>query len=223
VKLPHECSKQDLVAAILKAMDLPSDGTLREMRDLMLEQLKEREISLLHLDELQHTVRSNTPKVFEAIQDLVKQLLDRDDWHLHMILSGMPRIHKMRQDRQIGRRTHNFPFHAMVFEADDDLIKDLLKEVANEGCGLAFADELNEPEFRERLCLSVGGAWGTMIEMIQTASFRALARNRTELTLTDFAREFERASGFPDDENIFLAPNFRDLTGLDGLAFMLED
>ncbi|QFY62694.1 AAA family ATPase (plasmid) [Rhizobium grahamii] len=223
VKMPHQCAKRDFVVQILKAMGLPTEGTLAQLRDTMMEQLKEREISLLHLDELQHTVRSNTAKAFEAIQDLLKEMLDRDDWHLHMVLSGMPRIHKMRQDKQIFRRTHNIPFHTMDFEADEDWIKTLMAKVAKDGCGLTFAADVKTPEFRERLSLAVHGAWGTMIEVIQNASFRALDRGRTQLTKVDFAREYEKASGLTDEENVFLVSNYRDLAGSETLVSLMED
>jgi type II secretory pathway predicted ATPase ExeA len=223
LKLSSRCSSAaDIIRALLKLMNLPTEGKVTELQEELLRQLKEREISLIHLDELQHSVRSNTAKAFEAIQDLVKELLDREDWHLHMILGGMPRIHNMRADNQIKRRTFVLPFHSMDFETDDQWVEKLLFETAVTGCGLTLDKDLLESEFRERLCRSVNGAWGTMIEFIQGASFRALARNRTMLKMTDFTREYERVSGFPDDENMFLARNFRDLDTTD-LKFGMED
>jgi hypothetical protein len=68
----------------------------------------------------------------------------------------------------------------------------------------------------------MNGAWGKLIEFIQGASFRAVAHNRKVLKKTDFTREFERVSGFSDDENIFLAKNFRDID-LSDLRFGMED
>lgn len=223
LKVPHKSSAADLVHALLRAMNLPTGSELRILQDELKKQLKERQIKLIHLDELQHTVRSNTAKAFEAIQDLLKELLDRDDWPLHMILSGMPRIHKMRQEDQIRRRTLVQPFHGMDFETDDSWIQTLLKEIAVDACGLTLDQELLETEFRERLCRSVNGAWGTMIGLIQSASFRALGRGRSVLTLTHFAREFERICGLPDDENMFLAVNFRDLDPAAAPEFGMED
>ncbi|MGR9373930.1 AAA family ATPase [Rhizobium leguminosarum] len=223
LKLSSQCSSAiDVIRALLREMNLPTEGNKEELERELKNQVRERQISLIHLDELQHAVRSNTAKAFEAIQDLLKEMLDRDDWHLHMILSGMPRIHNMRADGQIHRRTFVLPFHCMDPEADDKWVEKLLVETAVNFCGLTLDNELLTPEFRERLCLSMNGAWGKLIEFIQGASFRAVAHNRKVLKKTDFTREFERVSGFSDDENIFLARNFRDID-LSDLRFGMED
>ncbi|NKN12267.1 ATP-binding protein [Rhizobium laguerreae] len=223
LKLSSQCSSAiDVIRALLREMNLPTEGTKEELERELKLQVKERQISLIHLDELQHAVRSNTAKAFEAIQDLLKEMLDRDDWHLHMILSGMPRIYNMRADGQIHRRTFVLPFHCMDPEADDVWVEKLLVETAVNFCGLTLDKELLAPEFRVRLCLSMNGAWGKMIEFIQGASFRALAHDRMVLKKIDFAREFERVSGFSDDENMFLAKNFRDID-LSDLRFGMED
>ncbi|QRM44595.1 ATP-binding protein [Rhizobium sp. BG4] len=225
LKLSSQCSNAiDVIRALLGEMNLPTAGTKPELENELKIQIRERQISLIHLDELQHAVRSNTAKAFEAIQDLVKEMLSREDWHLHMILSGMPRISEMRKDDQIDRRTFPLPFHCMDPDTDDAWVEKLLVDTAVNFCGLTLHDELLDPkfEFRQRLCLSMNGAWGKLIEFIQGASFRALARNRRVLTKTDFEREFERARGLSGEENIFIARDFRAID-LSDVRFGMED
>ncbi|MGR9422218.1 ATP-binding protein [Rhizobium leguminosarum] len=219
VKLPKKSATIDLVSNVLKAMGLPHDGKEKGMTEEMMNQFKQRGIWLLHLDELQHTVRSNTAKAFEAIQDLLKEMLDYEEWPLHMILSGVPRIKKIQVEEQIDRRSEVLNFHPLEVPANNARIRELLTKITVEGCGMNLDPDVETGEFYERLCKATNGAWGTMIEMIQRVSFGTLERGRTTLKKRDFGREYERTSGCTLSENIFMAANFRDLD----LAAGLED
>lgn len=223
IKLPKRCTTKDLVVAVLKAMNLPHEGNETELTEFMLLQFKEGGVRCLHLDEVQHMVRSNTKAAFEAVQDLLKSMLDIEDWPLHLILSGMPKIEKMREDDQIRRRSTVIPFHPMEFPVDVEWVAHLINQVAEIGCGLELSADLVCDEFRERLCWATSGAWGTTIEMIQSASFWALERNRTVLTTRHFAKVYQIATGCEPNDNIFLAANFRDKEPKMSLASMMED
>lgn len=223
VKLPKECKTLDLVVAILKAMGLPHEGREKDLTDELLSQLMKRQTKILHLDELQHTVRSNTRAAFEAAQDLIKQFVDRDDWPLHAFLSGMPRIENIRQDDQIGRRSKVISFHRMDFEADGKRLINLLDQIAVAACGLKLDEYLQTEEFLERLCHAYRGAWGTTIEAIQSAGFVALKKGKNVLTRNHFAQEYESDSGALREENIFISPRFREIEPKSSLASMMED
>lgn len=223
VKLPKAATTHHIVITVLKAMGLPHEGTEKNLTDELLNQLMRRQVKVLHLDELQHTIRSNTRAAFEAAQDFVKQLIDRDDWSLHVLLSGMPRIERMREDDQIERRSKVIPFHPMKFPDDVDRFADLMNKIAVEGCGLSLEPRLADPEFHERLCLASRGAWGTTIELIQSASFRALARGKSTLTINHFAQEYEQNSGSSRQDNIFKSEHFRDIDPKNSLASMMGD
>jgi AAA domain len=223
VKLPKKCLTRDIVVEILKAMKLPTEGRNEgELTRFLLDQIRERKIKIIHLDELQHTIRSNTTAAFEAAQDLLKQLLDREDWPLHVVCSGMPRIEKLRDDAQVGRRTKVIPHHLMKFPDDEEWIAAIVRAVAVDGCGLELDPELNKDDFRERLCRATTGAWGTMIEFTQSASFRACARGRSVLKVSHFGQEYEASSGSSREENIFIASNFRDIEPRKSLQDMTE-
>lgn len=223
VKLPKRCQTKDIVVAVLKEMNLPHEGSEHVLTDFLLEQIRERRVKILHLDELQHTVRSNTKIAFEAVQDFLKQLIDREDWPLHVICSGLPKIENMRKDEQIGRRSTVVPFYALQFPPDASIIAKLVRDVVEVGCELTLDEELTRPEFHHRLCRATGGAWGTMIETIQTASFLAISRGRKVLTIRHFARGYEATSGCSDHENIFLSPNFENIDPSQSLASLTED
>lgn len=224
VKLPKKCLTRDIVVELLTAMKLPSEGRNEaELTRFLLDQIKERKIKIIHLDELQHTVRSGTNAAYEAAQDLLKQLLDREDWPLHLICSGMPRIEKLRDDAQVGRRTKVIPHHLMSFPDDDEWIARIIEGVAVDGCGLELDPALEKEEFRERLCHATTGAWGTMIEITQTASFRACSRGKGVLKVSHFGQEYEASSGCSREDNIFIASNFRDIEPRKSLEVMTEE
>lgn len=211
VKAQKQCSTRNLVCDIVKAYGLDAEGSEADITELMFSLFKERGTVCLHVDELQHAVRANSRSAFEAVQDLLKTMADMEDWPLHLILSGMPKIEKMREDEQIHRRSVLVPFHRLECPDDAEWVHSCLKAVAVEGCGLALDDELEGDEFLGRLCHSVNGAWGTMIEMIQAASFRCLERQRVTLTNNHFAREYERDTGCQPNDNVFLSPVWKEL------------
>jgi hypothetical protein len=223
-KLPKKSLTRDIIVELLKAMKLPFEGKNEgELTRFFLDQIKKRQIKIIYLDELQHTVRSNTTAAFEAAQDLLKQLLDTEDWPLHVICSGMPRIERLRDDDQVGRRTKVIPFHRLNFSEDAEWIERVIRAVAVEGCGLDLASELKDGEFLERLCHATKGAWGTMIETTQEASFRARARGKAVLTVSHFGQQYEASSGCSRQDNIFVAPNFRDIEPRRSLEAMDEE
>ncbi|MBO9198130.1 ATP-binding protein [Rhizobium sp. 16-449-1b] len=211
LKVGNKAASINLVSDLLKAMGLPHDGKEKKMTDELMNQFKQRGIWLLHLDELQHTVRSNTTKAFEAIQDLLKGMLDNEEWPLHMVLSGVDRIKQIQLELQIDRRSECLTFYPMTSPANNDRIQELMTKIAVEACDLELDDKLKTEEFYERLCMAKNGAWGTMIETIQSVSFAALKRGRKKLKITDFAQDYEATKGCPVSENLFVAPNFRDI------------
>ncbi len=211
IKLPKKAATIDLVSRVLKAMGMPHEGKEKAMTDEMKNQFRQRGIWLLHIDELQHTVRSNTAKAYEAIQDLLKEMLDDEEWPLHMILSGVPRLQKIQVEAQIDRRSEVLHFYPLKVPADNDRIRDLIARIAVDGCGMSLDADVQTSEFYERLCLATKGAWGTLIERIQEVAFATLERGTTLLRKKDFARAYEKTKGCPLSENIYMAPNFRDL------------
>lgn len=222
IKLPKESKTNVVVEKVLGALELPDEGSEKELTPIMMDALRVHQVKILHFDESQHTVRSQSTKAFEAVQDLVKQLVDREDWPVHVILSGMPRIEKMRDDEQIGRRSRVFPFRRLEIESDETVFYGLLNEISAD-CGLTLASKMLEGDFLARLCKTTHGAWGTLICDIRDACFRALSGNKAELTVKHFAQEYERNTGALLKENIFLADNWERLKVKESLKAMREE
>lgn len=222
VKLGKEAKPLNLIKQVLTKLDIPSEGHEPELGPLLRDQLKLQGVILLHLDEAQHTVRSNTSKAFEAVQDLVKGMIDREDWPLHVILSGMPRIENMREDDQIERRSRVTSFRPLKGDADLEEISGLVTKVAND-CELRLAENVTSDEFIGRLCKAAHGAFGTIICDVRNACFRAISRGMTEVTINHFGIEYERNTGALRSENIFLAKDWQLLKVKDALKSMQEE
>jgi AAA domain len=212
VTVPKKASTMDILVAILTEMDVPAEGNERDLTRVMHEQFKERQTVGLHLDELQHAIRSNTPKTIEAIQDWIKSLLQVKDWPLHVIVSGMPRIKSLLRTIEVGRRTKVITFRTLECPEDEKMVEFCVRQVAEKGCGLSLASTVQTPEFFARLCHAAAGGPGTIIEITQEACFRALRRQRSEVTLTHFSNEYLENTGCRTRDNIFTSTDWKELS-----------
>jgi energy-coupling factor transporter ATP-binding protein EcfA2 len=183
IKAKKQSSCKNLVAEVVSAYGLPAEGSEKVLTELMFDLIKERETLCIQVDEIQHAIRANSQSTFEAVQDLLKTMVVLHDWLLHLILSGVPKIEKLRHDEQIGRRSVLVPFHRLQCPDDADWVHACLKSVAVDGCGLQLHDDLEGDDFLGRLCHAVNGAWGTLIEMIQAASFRCMEGRHVVLAI----------------------------------------
>lgn len=212
VVAPKQCATKDLLITLIKGYEHPAEGNERELTELLFSLVEDRTTICIHIDEFQHAFRTKSKTVIEAVQDLVKTLIDYKSWPIHLILSGMPRIRKLTQEGQNLRRSKLVTFDAMQCPEDAEWVLKCLRDIAVEGCGLTLSEELETDEFLARLCHAADGAWGTLIVRIQAVCFHCVKRQRKVLTIKDFAREYENKSGCLKDENIFLSPNWEALT-----------
>lgn len=224
VASPKKGAPLDLLVSMLTAMKLPAEGNERELTRLFKEQVKHQERLVVHIDEGQHPIRSNTPKAIMGVQDFLKELIRGTDWPLHIILSGVKELDNLRTgDGQMERRSHVMQFHRMSFPDDIDWLRLILKDVATEQCGLKLAASITSDEFLGRLCRAMNGGWGSIIEMVQEASFVALANGRTELGVNHFAYRYELISACEPGENIFTSSRWNQLKSKHSLMKMREE
>ena len=224
VTSPKKGAPLDILVKILEEMKLPTEGNERELTKILKEQVKHRELLVLHIDEGQHPIRSNTPKAIKGVQDFLKELVDTTDWPLHVILSGVKELENLRTgDGQIERRSHVMRFHRMSFPDDVEWLRVILHNVAVEQCHLKLADTVNSDEFLGRLCRAMNGGWGSIIEMVQEASFIALANGRTELNINHFAYRYELISACEPGENIFTSSRWNQLKPKHSLMALQEE
>lgn len=221
IEVPKPCSTKDLAIRILQEMGLPASNRANEheLYETVKQQLRERRVLFLHLDEAQDLLRAPTAAAVRSLQDRLKSLIAIPDWPLHTIYSGVPDLARLVSgDLQLANRSLVMRFEPVRFPSDKPLIEKLLCNIAIDHCGLVLADELMTDDFLGRLVASTGGGLGTMIEMVRAACFAALGRNRKNLAARDFAGFYDRASGSLRSDNIITSPRWRDIDRSNALS-----
>lgn len=195
-----------------------------EMWDLFKEQIKERSILFLHIDEMQHVIRGNTPGEIHNIAAVVKSLLQIKDWPVHAIFSGVPNLARfLEKEEQLRNRSEIIKFEPMSFPADAGLIKTVMLRIVTVHAELEATSALESNEFIQRLMHAADGAFGTIIQMVRTAVASVIYSNGTDVGPGDFARVYAAFTGCTPDRNVFLADDFKDIRSDAALAQMIED
>ncbi len=214
IKPPQPCGGGALIKELLNAMGVPAKGrrTEPELFMLLKGQLRERQVKAIWIDEMQDVLRSNTPNSIQAVQVLLKALVQIDGWPIHTIYSGVPALSAFLQgDRQLARRAYVMRYEPMEYPEDAEWIKKIVTSVIEEDCGLECSEDLLTEEFPEMLCRAAKGAFGSVIEMVQEASFLAADKGQRLVKRSDFAKIYAETSGCMRRDNIFAAANWREI------------
>lgn len=213
-----------LAIRLLTAMKVPVRKRMSdpELYVFLEEQLRERGVRAIWIDEMQDVLRSNTPKAIQAVQDALKALVQIDGWPIHTIYSGVPTLATFLQgDRQLARRSYVMRYEPMEYPDDEEWIEKIIEAVVREDCCMTRADDTQTAIFRERLCRAASGAFGLLVELVQEACFRASDNGRSQVKLSDFSRVYEEMTGCARRDNVFIAANWREIipaNALDDIA-----
>jgi hypothetical protein len=209
-EVPVTCKTKDLAIHILKKLNLPANRRSNEddLYEMVKKQLKARGTIILHLDEAQHLKRSNSNAAVRGLQDRFKSLLVVPDWPLHLIVSGVPDLATLfTGDQQLSNRSHVMRFEKLRFPGDKVLIVEFITDIV-EHCGLKLEASILTDNFMKRLVHATDGGAGTMIEMIRSASYKALSKGHAKLGPKDFQFVYGRFSGSLPSENIMSAASW---------------
>lgn len=220
IKPPKPCNMRALAVELLSAMGVPLRGrkTDPEVYVFLKEQLKERGVKAIWIDEMQDVLRNNTPKAIQAIQDVLKALVQIDGWPIHTIYSGVPALAAFLQgDRQLARRSYVMRYEPMEYPDDEEWIEKIVETTSSEDCDMTRADDTRTDAFREKLCIAASGAFGSLVEIVQEACFRAADMGRSQVRLSDFSKVYEEMTGCTRRENVFVAPNWREIVPANAL------
>lgn len=195
-----------------------------EMWDLFKEQIKERSILFLHIDEMQHVIRGNTPGEIHNIAAVVKSLLQIKDWPVHAVFSGVPSLAKfLEKEEQLRNRSEIIKFEPMAFPSDAGIIKAVMLRIVTVHAELEAASALESDEFILRLMHAADGAFGTIIQMVRTAVASVIYANGTAVGPEDFAGVYSAFTGCTPDRNVFIADDFKDIQSNAALAQLIDD
>lgn len=175
-------------------------------------QLRESGTVLVHLDEAQHLLKGGGDAAVRGLQDRFKSLLSISDWPLHLLVSGVEDLsHLFTGDQQLANRSLVMRFDTLLAPGDNPFVKEILVDIAVTHCGLQLDSALTTDDFLGRLVKATGGGAGTMIEMLRSASFKALSKGHHCLQPKDFEFVYSRTSGSRIADNIMSASAWRDL------------
>lgn len=225
IKPPKPCNMRALAIELLSAMGVPTPPgrkTDPELYVFLKQHLREREVKAIWIDEMQDVLRNNTPKAIQAVQDVLKALVQIDGWPIHTIYSGVPALANFLQgDLQLARRSYVMRYEPIEFHEDNAWIETIIQTVIVEDCGMTRAQDIQTDAFREKLCRATTGAFGQLIEMVQEATFRAADLGRSEVKLEHFTKTYQEMTGCTQADNVFVAANWREIipaNALDDIA-----
>ncbi len=226
---PKPLTLKGLARAGLAALNYPINTnrvTEQELFDLWKEQLRENRVLYLWIDEMQHVLRGNTTKEIQNVADVLKSLVQINDWPLHLILSGVPAlaqfVHQFADtDRQLRERSNLVELRPMAYPTDAAAVRKIVVKIVTDNAGLTAAKVLKTDEFVERLMHACNGAFGSTIQLIRTACAYALQTGSTSVELDHFATAYALASGCRPTGNVFLEANWKNLVPDNSLGDLL--
>jgi hypothetical protein len=213
VTLEGPATLANLGNAILAASGYEAEKKLSESAvwPLLPGQLAMRSIFLVHIDETQHLL--GNPHERGKVVKSLKGLMNRPDWPLRVVLTGMPETNDMLSgDDQAERRNFSVELEKVQMPAERILVDRIIKQL----CAAAgiLCDELLKTDMPARIAHAANFQYGRIAEVTIAGIHSAILEDAAELTRDDLARAYIKHShsrGKPE-MNPFLTDSWKNLT-----------
>ena len=215
----------------IEATGYPVYGRLQENEawELFKQRIQARSVLFLHIDEMQHAVKGNSPTKLQHLADTVKSLLQIRNWPLHIILSGVPGIVDfLDHDSQLKNRSMVMEFVPQT-SADAATIRVIVQRIVEKHAGMTLAKDASDDEFMNRLIHASSGAFGTIIQVVRATVEHVLHATTNEgnpapevVTLAAFADVYAAFTGCVRAQNVFASKEWGMIVPSNALARMLE-
>lgn len=207
--------------------DLKRNIAWPEFRD----KLEERQVLFLWLDEAQNLLNVDNPADLDRIANALVSLVQRPEWQIRLIVSGLPTMMRLADYDTIGNRSLFLPVPSIDIPPDPEVERELtaaggetiagiirswVHEVVEVHAGIWLADFLGG-DFPGRIVHACGRNFGSIIRLTRNAVEVAMLRHDPRdadpciVVKEDFATAYRNASGVPNALNVFHAPNWKDL------------
>ncbi len=202
--------------------------TAKDLFDLWKDQLREKRVLFLAIDELQHILRGETTEELQNVADVLKTLLQIPGWPLHMILSGVPALARFLEqpgesERQLKERSSVVEFRRMTYPEDVPVMAKVVANIIQVEAGLR-PDAVLGDEFIHRLIHARHGAFGSMIQTTRQACDNAHRLGKNAVGRAEFVAAYALSSGCRPPQNIFAAgKNWKDINPANSLAEMISE
>lgn len=220
---PKPSTLKSFCRAAIQAIGYPVYGSMSEAAyiELFKQQLVERRVLFLHIDEMQHVIKNSKPAVIQEIADTVKSILQIDGWPMHLILSGVPSLARFLQgDNQIVNRKMVVRFEQILFPRDAELVRTVAHGIVRDDAQMAMNDLSDEAV--HRIIHAANGAFGTIIQFVRATVGMVMRQNEDAINSESFARTYTAFSGCLPGQNVFLVKNFKDVEPANALADLLD-
>ena len=214
VVAPSPMTLRQLGQEILHAIGYPMQRNIqesaiwREVRN----QLKLRQVRLIHIDEGQHMLAWRNPQEMEKLANTLKNTMQRRDWPVWFVVSGMPELADfLHQDPQLYRRSEVLRLQPIRFPDHRDLLAWIVEQIVETNAGMTLAVKVGDgdqtmlpDEFLNRLCHGAWSQFGVLTELVRGAVEQALIRDpiATEVKHKDFVKAYEAFSGCTPNQNV---------------------
>ncbi|MGO4566891.1 TniB family NTP-binding protein [Rhizobium sp. 2YAF20] len=215
LEAPGTCSNKSFMIAMLAALHVPASPRATEfvLHAALKRILKHNKIECVVIDEMQHTIRGTGASVIAKVQDVIKSMLQIDDWPIHFVFVGTQELARFLQgDRQLANRCNVMRLHDLDYQNKDHMtfVDRLLNEIVVETAGLTIgwteADKL-----AQRLTKASNGALGAVIKFVRLACIHAIDNDLTQVTIDDFAECYRVKSGCTYQGNIFRSVDWKSI------------
>lgn len=209
VVAPSPCTLRQLANAILDKIGYDTKSDLKEnvAWRIVKQQLENRKTIILHIDEIQHCLQSQSDLEKQKLLDTLKNLMQNSEWPVRLVLSGLPEFGLFaRQDKQIPFRSRTIHLPPLSVPGDIKWVRFMVKEIF--GRLNVDISGISGDDFYLRLCHAASNFPGRIARYIQGAGEEVIYDNRGEVTTEDFAEAYSLISGCEREENVFLARNW---------------
>jgi hypothetical protein len=220
VKAP--CTLRQLGMGTVRAAGYPSVRELRENEAWaqVAFQVAEQEVLFLHYEEAQRIIKQKNVDVRKQIVETLAGLMTDPVWPLHLILSGLPEIRDLFQERSPGksktdepdayatlkRRTRFVEFLPIDLKADRKVLDRGIKEYEKlAGVSLAV---VRTAETRARLSHAAARQLGLFFELTVLAIDACVRAGRKAVTLDDYADAYASRTQEPIELNPFIGEHW---------------
>lgn len=214
VKAPADCTMKALGEDMLGKLGYDAGRKMDEpaIFRMLRTRLRETGVKVIFIDEFQHVLDAPTVKGVRHLTDVLKNMLQEEDWPIHMIFCGLPEILRV-VDRdpkeQMEGRTIVLRLDELNYADHADLVALQIKgvlETAELRSSLDFgADDDLTNDFLERLFHGARNRLGLVFRILHFAIEDALDHDEEVIETEHWARAYAKLAKrgrnvFTDDD-----------------------
>ncbi len=201
---PPASSLQNLGVEILRRAGYLVRDDIKQTRvwPKVREQLKNREVAFIIIDEAQRLLKIKDENELQAVSDSLISLVDMQEWPIRLVLIGVDPLPILRaRDKQMETRSEAIDLRAIPYEKHQR-VEQWMMEIISKHAGLEIG-EIPMRDYARRLIHACDGNVGSIISLIRDAVELAIEGGSSSVTTRFFAQAYHKATKCGPDDNLF--------------------